>query len=195
MNSSPEKFKVIPPGFDIERFYPYNQRIPLDKETEEIIRAISSKLLRFFVHIDKPLILTVCRPDKRKNISGLITAFGKDKNLREKANLAIFAGIRTDIQVMPDNEREVLTEILLLMDKYNLYGRMAIPKRHDTQNEVPELYRIAADTKGVFVNAALTEPFGLTLIEAAACGVPVIATDDGGRKTLLKTVRTVCLLM
>lgn len=186
MNSSPEKFKVIPPGFDIERFYPYNQRIPLDKETEEIIRAISSKLLRFFVHIDKPLILTVCRPDKRKNISGLITAYGKDKNLREKANLAIFAGIRTDIQAMPDNEREVLTEILLLMDKYNLYGRMAIPKRHDTQNEVPELYRIAADTKGVFVNAALTEPFGLTLIEAAACGVPVIATDDGGPKDIIK---------
>ena len=185
-NSSPEKFRVIPPGVDIERFYSYNERIPLDKENAELVNTISTKLLNFFVQIDKPLILTVCRPDKRKNISGLITAYGEDKDLQKKANLAIFAGIRTDIQTMPDNEREVLTEILLLMDKYNLYGKMAIPKRHDTQTEVPELYRIAADTKGVFINAALTEPFGLTLIEAAACGVPVVATDDGGPRDIIK---------
>jgi sucrose-phosphate synthase len=75
------------------------------------------------------------------------------------------------------------------MDKYNLYGKMAIPKRHETQTEVPELYRIAADTKGVFVNAALTEPFGLTLIEAAACGVPVVATDDGGPMDIIKNCK------
>ena len=185
-NSSQEKFRVIPPGIDIEKLYAYNERIPLDEENAELIKTISTKLLNFFVHIDKPLILTVCRPDKRKNISGLITAYGEDKELQKKANLAIFAGIRTDIQTMPDNEREVLTENLLLMDKYNLYGKMAIPKRHDTQTEVPELYRIAADTKGVFVNAALTEPFGLTLIEASACGVPVVATDDGGPSDIIK---------
>lgn len=188
-NSSEEKFRVIPPGVDIDKFYPYNARIPVDEETEEIIRTISAKLLNFFVHIDKLLILTVCRPDKRKNISGLITAYGEDKELQKKANLAIFAGIRTDIQTMPDNEREVLTEILLLMDKYNLYGKMAIPKRHDTQTEVPELYRIAADTGGVFINAALTEPFGLTLIEAASCGVPVVATDDGGPRDIIQNCK------
>ena len=95
---------------------------------------------------------------------------------------------------MPDNEREVLTEILLLMDKYNLYGKMAIPKRHDTHTEVPELYRIAADTGGVFVNAALTEPFGLTLIEAAACGVPVVATDDGGPMDIIKNCKSGILI-
>ena len=188
-NSSPEKFRVIAPGVDIERFYPYNARIPLDEETSMLIRTISTKLLTFFVHIDKPLIFTVCRPDKRKNISGLITAYGEDKELQKKANLAIFAGIRTDIQTMPDNEREVLTDILLLMDKYNLYGKMAIPKRHDTHNEVPELYRISADTGGIFINAALTEPFGLTLIEAASCGVPVVATDDGGPRDIIKNCK------
>ncbi len=188
-NTSKEKFRVIPPGVDLERFYPYNSRIPLDEETAKLLQTISNQLLKFFVFIEKPLILTVCRPDKRKNISGLIKAFGENKDLQEKANLAIFAGIREDIQQMPDNEREVLTEILLLMDKYNLYGKMAIPKRHDTHTEVPELYRIAADTGGVFVNAALTEPFGLTLIEAAACGVPVVATDDGGPMDIIKNCK------
>jgi sucrose-phosphate synthase len=184
-NTPEGKFKVIPPGVDLDKYYPYNERIELDEDTSRLLQVISNKLLNFFVQMDKPLILTVCRADKRKNISGLITAYGEDKELQKKANLAIFAGIRNDIQKMEDNERETLTEILLLMDKYNLYGKMAIPKKHNTHTEVPELYRIAADTGGVFVNAALTEPFGLTLIEAAACGVPVVATDDGGPRDIV----------
>jgi sucrose-phosphate synthase len=188
-NSKGQKFKVIPPGVDLDKFYPYNEEHPLDEDTADVIKSISDKLYKFFMEIGKSLILTLCRPDKRKNISGLITAYGEDKKLQKKANLAIFAGIRKDIQTMPDNEREVLTEILLLMDKYNLYGRMAIPKRHDTQHEVPELYRIAADTGGVFVNAALTEPFGLTLIEAAASGVPIVATDDGGPRDIISNCK------
>jgi sucrose-phosphate synthase len=142
-------------------------------------------LERFFKNNEKPIVLALCRPDKRKNISGLIQAFGEDKELQAMANLAIYAGIRKDISQKEDNERDVLTEVLLLMDKFDLYGKMAIPKKHDFQLEVPELYRIAAASKGVFVNPALTEPFGLTLLEAAATGLPLVATDDGGPKDIL----------
>ncbi len=188
-NTELEKFRVIPPGINLDKFYPYYQTNQHLEEAEKVKTMIYEKLINFFVEVDKPLILTVCRPDKRKNISGLITAYGEDKDLQRKANLAIFAGIRKDIQEMPDNEREVLTEILLLMDKYNLYGKMAIPKRHDTQHEVPQLYRIAAEMRGIFVNAALTEPFGLTIIEAAASGIPVVATDDGGPRDIIKNCK------
>ncbi len=134
---------------------------------------------------DKPLILALSRPDRRKNIPGLITAYGQDKQLQMMANLAVFAGLRRDINSMDNNEREVLTELLLLMDKFDLYGKLAIPKRHDFEYEVPELYRIAARTRGVFVNPAYTEPFGLTLIEAAASGLPMVATDDGGPRNII----------
>jgi sucrose-phosphate synthase len=96
------------------------------------------------------------------------------------ANLAIFAGIRKNIREMEDNERNVLTDMLLKMDFYDLYGKLAIPKKHDFASEVPELYRLCADSGGGFVNAALVEPFGLTIIEASACGLPIIATNDGG---------------
>jgi sucrose-phosphate synthase len=184
-NTVSNKFSVIPPGLNLEKFYPYNEERYFEKNTEALIQHINQEYLKFFITTHKPLILTLCRPDRRKNISGLITAYGEDKELQKKANLAIYAGIREDISTMEDNEREVLTEILLLMDKYNLYGKMAIPKKHDTEIEVPELYRMAAKSGGVFVNASLSETFGLTLIEAAASGVPVVTTDNGGPRDII----------
>jgi sucrose-phosphate synthase len=159
-----------------------------DKEEIELYAQAQmlEELNRFFMHPDRPVILSLCRPDKRKNIAGLIKAYGEDLELQSMANLAVFAGIRKDITKMEDNEQDVLTEILLLMDKYDLYGKIAIPKKHDFEHEVPELYRIAAEKKGVFVNSALSEPFGLTLVEAAACGLPIIAPDDGGPRDIVK---------
>ncbi|QHI68105.1 sucrose-phosphate phosphatase [Tichowtungia aerotolerans] len=182
-------FRVIPPGLDLDKFYPYYHSQLSEKEPdEELLHAHASilrELERFFKNKEKPLILALCRPDKRKNINGLIKAYGKSRDLQAMANLAIYAGIRKDITQMEDNEQGVLTDMLLLMDKYDLYGKMAIPKKHDFQLEVPELYRIAAESRGVFVNAALTEPFGLTLLEAAATGLPLVATDDGGPRDIL----------
>lgn len=183
-------YHVIPPGLDIEKFYPfYHDMLPETAKGEIELYAQASmleELNRFFMSPDRPVILSLCRPDKRKNIAGLIKAYGEDLELQSMANLAVFAGIRKDISDMQDNERDVLTEILLLMDKYDLYGKIAIPKKHDFEHEVPELYRIAAEKKGVFVNSALTEPFGLTLIEAAACGLPIVAPDDGGPRDIIK---------
>ncbi|HOI28913.1 MAG TPA: HAD-IIB family hydrolase [Melioribacteraceae bacterium] len=188
-NFTPERFVVIPPSIDIEKFYPFNERREWDDESQKVRDGIRNELWKFFTNMNKPIILSLCRPEKRKNISGLIQAYGENKELQQKANLAIFAGIRKDITQMPDIEREVLTEILLMMDKYNLYGKMAIPKRHDFEHEVPELYRIAAESSGVFVNSAFNEPFGLTLIEAASSGIPVVATDDGGPRDIIANLK------
>ena len=188
-NGSLPRFQVIPPGVDIDKFSPYYHNLlpkqNMDEPAKYAYASAVSDLNRFFKNPDKPLILALCRPDKRKNISGLIHAFGTDLELQTMANLAIFAGIRKDISVMEENERDVLTEMLLLMDKYDLYGKMAIPKKHDFDHEVPELYRIAAERQGVFVNVALPDPFGLTLSEAAACGLPLVATNDGGPRDII----------
>ncbi len=177
-------YKVVPPGIEIGTFYPYYDAqfnaSPEGESSKQARIALQAELHRFWVEPEKPFILALCRPDQRKNISGLIRAYGQDKTLQAMANLAIFAGIRKNIAVMEENERNVLTEMLLLMDRYDLYGRLAIPKKHDFTFEVPELYRLCGDSRGVFINPALVEPFGLTLIEAASCGVPIVATRNGG---------------
>ena len=51
---------------------------------------------------------------------------------------------------------------------------------------MPEIYRVAARKKGVFVNATPGENFGLTIVEAAACGLPVVASPTGGPKEILE---------
>lgn len=178
------EFHALPPGIDFERFHPYyDDLLPsADKpeEDKQAMFAVQERMERFLAEPHKPLILAICRPNKTKNITGLIEAYGRDPQLKAMANLAVFAGIRADIDRMNPGEREVLTEILLLMDKFNLYGKLAIPKKHDIGMEVPEIYRLTARLKGVFVNVSLAEQFGLTLLEATACGLPVVATQNGG---------------
>jgi sucrose-phosphate synthase len=184
------RYEVVPPGIDMSNFYPYyDSQLDtglMSQEVKQTRMMLLAELHKFWLQPEKPFILVLCRPDHRKNITGLIEAYGGNKELQALANLAVFAGIRQNITTMEENEQAVLTDMLLQMDCYDLYGKMAIPKKHDFSTEVPELYRLCADTKGVFVNPALVEPFGLTLIEASACGLPIVATDDGGPVDIVK---------
>ena len=167
----PELMRVVPPGTDLDYFKP-----PDGSENES---SIAGELNRFFREPGKPVILALSRPDERKNIATLVEAYGESKALQAMANLVIVAGNRDDIHEMESGAQSVLTELLLIIDLYDLYGRVAYPKHHQP-DEVPILYRLTAASHGVFVNPALTEPFGLTLIEAAASGLPIVATEDGG---------------
>lgn len=189
-NGDAGKYTVIPPGIELDAFYPYyDSQLDIDLLSEEAKQTkitLSNELHRFWAKPEKPFILALCRPDHRKNITGLIEAYGMDKELQAIANLAIFAGIRQDINSMGDNERAVLTDMLLQMDRFDLYGKLAIPKKHDFATEVPTLYRMCAQSRGAFINPALVEPFGLTLIEASACGLPIVATNDGGPVDIIK---------
>ncbi|MDA3938756.1 MAG: HAD-IIB family hydrolase, partial [Spirochaetia bacterium] len=177
-------YAVIPPGLDLDHFFPYyDYEIPgntIDEVQRQAHFRVLNDLKRFHFEPDKPVIITLCRPDSRKNIDLLIDVYGKDKELQAIANLAVFAGIRDNIAEMEEGERQVLTDILLKMDQYDLYGKMAIPKNHNPLTDVPELYRIAAIQGGVFVSTSFLETFGLTLIESSASGLPFVATKEGG---------------
>ncbi len=136
-------------------------------------------LAPFFRFPDRPLVLAIARPVAKKNLRTLLTAFAKTPGLREASNLAIVAGLRDSPDDGGAEQQTVISELLHAVDAHDLYGHVALPKRHQP-HEVPQLYRLAAATGGVFVNPALHEPFGLTLLESAAHGLPVVATDCGG---------------
>ncbi|KAL3646047.1 putative protein serine/threonine kinase [Castilleja foliolosa] len=175
---------VIPPGMEFRNVVAQDGDTDGEVEGHEDSSGnqdppIWSEIMRFFTNPRKPVILALARPDPKKNLITLVKAFGECRQLRDLANLVLIMGNRDAIDDMSSTSSSVLLSILKLVDKYDLYGQVAYPKHH-TQSDVPEIYRLAAKTKGVFINPAFIEPFGLTLIEAAARGLPIVATKNGG---------------
>lgn len=171
------KCRPIPPGV-ATAFFSFSQE-EAGSEAEEQAKAL---LTPFLQNPEKPLILAVARPEPKKNLRALVEAYGRDEQLQEMANLAVLAGTRTDLTDEETNQavKEVIVQLFLTVDKHDLWGKVALPKQHRPIQDVPALYRYAARLRGVFVNPALTEPFGLTLLEAAVSGLPVVATFNGG---------------
>ncbi|TWU33680.1 HAD-IIB family hydrolase [Novipirellula artificiosorum] len=172
----PERMEVIPPGVDLSRFSPAGD----DWQRPKIADALDP----FLRDPDKPMVLTMARPDERKNLAKLVEVYGESEQLQQLANLVLVMGTRQDIRELPKAQQRIINDVLHLIDKYDLYGKVAYPKMH-TPSDVPDLYRLAAKGKGVFINPALTEPFGLTLLEAGATGLPIVATNDGGPRDII----------
>lgn len=175
-NYIPERMEVIPPGVDLSNFRP-----PRDDDGES---QLAKEVKAFLDEPDKPMIVAMARLDERKNLEMLLKTYGESPQLRREGNLVLIMGTREDLREMPSGQRTVLLNVLTLIDVYNLYGKVAYPKHHKA-DDVAALYREITQSKGVFVNAAMTEPFGLTLLEAAASGAPIVATNDGGPSDII----------
>ena len=169
------KATVIPPGVDHKKFH----HIHSTTETSDIDQLVQP----FLINSSKPPLLAISRAVRRKNIPSLVEAYGKSEKLKKSTNLILILGCRESLSKLDSQQREVFQQIFEIVYKYNLYGKVAYPKKHES-SQVPSMYRWAASRGGVFVNPALTEPFGLTLLEAAACGLPMVATDDGGPRDI-----------
>jgi sucrose-phosphate synthase len=181
----PSRMEVIPPGVDLASFSP--------RTDDWQVPPIAEKLACFLRDPDKPMILTMARPDERKNLDMLVKVYGESEQLQELANLVLVMGTRDDISELPKSQQSILTEVMYTIDRYDLYGKVAYPKHH-TPSDVPDLYRLAESLKGVFINPALTEPFGLTLLEAGATGLPIVATNDGGPRDIIANCRNGLLI-
>lgn len=174
-----DRMEVIPPGVNLDSFY------PSDSANVDADRELVAELLNPFLRQpDKPIILAMARPDERKNLEMLVEVFGNSAELQSLANLVVLMGSRDDLREIAAGQRNVLLNVLTLIDVYDLHGKVAYPKQHRPE-QVAALYRVGAAGHGVFVNPALTEPFGLTLLEAAASGLPIVATNDGGPRDIV----------
>lgn len=171
----PGRVRVLPPGSDLARFAAARPHPRVDAAID-----------RFLHDPAKPAILALARPVARKNLAALVRAYGESAALRARANLVIVAGTREDIDALDGDMAETMRDLLVLIDRYDLYGRIAYPKTHRPE-DVPAIYAYARDRGGLFVNPALNEPFGLTLLEASAAGLPLVATDSGGPNDIVET--------
>lgn len=163
-----------------------NRLIPgIDHELSiERVDAASELIAPFLRDQMKPMVLAIARPVHKKNLVSLVDAFGQCAALREKCNLVILAGLRDDLCSGTVEQQQVQRALVESVDRHDLYGCVAYPKSH-TREEVQALYALAMRSRGVFVNPALMEPYGLTLVEAAAHGLPVVATKIGGPQDIV----------
>ncbi len=79
-----------------------------------------------------------------------------------------------------DEEREQIGTMHHLFELHGLHQQVRWLGIHLEKQLAGELYRSIADRRGAFVQPALFEAFGLTVIEAMACGLPTFATCYGG---------------
>ncbi|WP_394155158.1 HAD-IIB family hydrolase [Loktanella salsilacus] len=134
--------------------------------------------------VDRPLILAIARPVARKNLQQLARTYAASPALQERANLVIVAGQHGPGVTESDETAAVWQDLNAILSAPHLRGRVSLPASHAPQ-DIASLYTLARRTRGLFVNLAFHEPFGLTLLEAASHGVPVVAGDRGGPLDIL----------
>jgi sucrose synthase len=180
------KFNVVPPGVNENYYFPYTrtqERVESDRiRIAEMLFTLEDST-QIFGKLDEPNkrpIFSMARLDRIKNLTGLAECFGQSKDLQEHCNLILVAGkLRTE-ESDDNEERDEIIKLYHIIDEYNLHGKIRWLGVRLSKTDSGEIYRVIADQKGIFVQPALFEAFGLTILEAMISGLPTFATQFGG---------------
>jgi len=142
--------EVIPQAVDVSRFHP----APAN-------RALRASLC---VRPDEPLVGIVGRLDPDKGAHVLVEAMAQLDGTLARTGLAVVGRAFGDPSYADWLRRHARS---LLGDRVRFIEPI---------EDVASLYRCL----DVLVSASYAEPFGLTILEAQASGVPVVATEGGG---------------
>ncbi|KAK4482158.1 hypothetical protein RD792_009299 [Penstemon davidsonii] len=180
------KFNIVSPGADECIYFPYSDNekrlTSLHKSLEMLLFDPEQNDEHVGVLKDpsKPIIFSMARLDQVKNITGLVEMYCKNDKLRELTNLVVVAG-STDVKLSSDREEiSEIEKMHSLIKQYNLDGQLRWINSQTNRARNGELYRYIADKRGIFVQPAFYEAFGLTVVEAMTCGLPTFATCHGG---------------
>ncbi len=159
-NADPARITVIPGGFDPAEMWPISK--PLARAT-------------LGLSPDEPVILQLGRMVPRKGVDNVIRGFSRLVHRHGiLARLLIVGGetIDPDPKATPEIGR-----LMEIARDENVSDRVVFVGRRG--RDVLKYYYSAAD---VFVTTPWYEPFGITPVEAMACGTPVIGSNVGGIK-------------
>ena len=159
----PDKhISVIPPGVDENRFTPARNLVR--KELQE----------RF--EIGPYTIYAVGRMAKNKGYDLLIQSLPTVFKLVPEAELLLAAGSDNSTR-----DREQETELKKLAKDLGVHKKIRW-ERYIPDEDMADYYRASA----VFSLSSRYEPFGMTAIEAMACGTPTVITTHGGLYDLIE---------
>jgi D-inositol-3-phosphate glycosyltransferase len=164
--ADPEKIDIVPCGFDPDEF-----------------RAVEDPRKELGLAEDEFIVLQLGRMVARK---------GVDNVIRAVAALAARHGVQARLLVVGGNcadpDRVATPEIGRLCD---LAAALGIEDRVTFIGQRPrERLRYFYSAADVFVTTPWYEPFGITPVEAMACGTPVVGTEVGGIKSTVLDGKT-----
>lgn len=146
---------MIPPGIDEQRFTPA-QPAKIEEVRERLKFGASD-------------VYCVGRAATNKGIDLLIESLPMLRRLAPKARLQLAVGAGSE------RDRERVEEWKRLCGELGL-SRQVRWRGYVADEEMADHYRAA----GVFALCSRYEPFGMTAIEAMACGTPTVVTVHGG---------------
>ena len=162
-NASPGRIVVIPCGFNPEEF-------------KAIDKALAREKLN--LPVDKTILLQLGRMVPRKGVDNVIRSLANLKGRFQNIHLVVVGGEsdNADDELTPE-----LARLKEIAKKEDVYDRVTFTGRRG--RNILKYYYSAAD---VFITTPWYEPFGITPLEAMACGIPVIGSNVGGIKYSVK---------
>jgi mannosylfructose-phosphate synthase len=152
-----EKIRVIPPGYDDQRFFP--------------VSLATRMALKQDLDMEGPVVLALGRMAKNKGYDLLLRAMPVVFERVKNARLMLAVGSKEP----SDDEVKQVRGLRDLAEELGIAERVMF-RDYISDEELPEYYR-AAD---VFALSSRYEPFGMTAVEAMACGTPTVVTTEGG---------------
>ncbi|MEG4628774.1 sucrose synthase [Microcoleus sp. AR_TQ3_B6] len=180
------KFNVVPPGVNESVYFPYTRiedRVQDDRDRLKELLFTLEDPEQVFGKLDDPQkrpLFSMARLDRIKNLTGLAELFGKSQELQEKCNLILVAGKLLVEETDDYEEAEEIKKLYAIIDQYNLHGKIRWLGVRLSKSLSGEIYRVIGDSQGIFVQPALFEAFGLTILEAMITGIPTFGTQFGG---------------
>jgi D-inositol-3-phosphate glycosyltransferase len=169
-HANPNRITTIPCGFCSKELYP----VPKLSARKKLNLAPDDKI-----------ILQLGRMVPRKGVDNVIRAIGVLKKRGVRAKLMVVGGASQE----PDQHDPELKRLALIAAAEGVAEQIIFTGRK--QREELKYYYSASD---IFVTTPWYEPFGITPLEAMACGIPVIGAAVGGIKYSVVEGKTGCLI-